>query len=117
MLKPLFKQPRPTRTANKHADGSIKHGMPSGHVFNATALMVWLLCELAGWVAGDVSSPSQARTWAWWAFAILVLMGPVPWARWYNYDHTVGQCAASLVLGSIVGVIAFTIRRQVIEEW
>merc|ERR1719171_1070042 len=53
ILKPLVKDPRPELTANRYKtkDGKpsqkVKYGMPSGHVFNACGLMVWLLLEIA----------------------------------------------------------------------
>merc|ERR1719486_1331051 len=91
ILKPLVKDPRPALTANRYKTPSgrpsekVKYGMPSGHVFNGCALMVWLLL-------------------------VSVIMVPVPWARWYNSDHTAAQCGVSLILGAIFGSVSFYLR-------
>eukprot|EP00747_Dinoflagellata_sp_TGD_P168733 gnl/TRDRNA2_/TRDRNA2_195835_c0_seq1.p1 gnl/TRDRNA2_/TRDRNA2_195835_c0~~gnl/TRDRNA2_/TRDRNA2_195835_c0_seq1.p1 ORF type:complete len:261 (+),score=35.86 gnl/TRDRNA2_/TRDRNA2_195835_c0_seq1:67-783(+) len=111
ILKPVLKQPRPPETANRYPDGSVKHGMPSGHVLNATTIMVYLLCEVAVRGAGyEPMDQDHGILTIEWLVAILLLMGPVPWARWYNLDHTLNQCLVSLVLGTIAGVGFFFIR-------
>jgi hypothetical protein len=115
VLKPILKQPRPFKTANKHADGTIKPGMPSGHVYNASALMVWLLCEVLG--SGPGYDKAHLPKIFVYLTATLVLMGPVPWARVYNYDHTVNQCLVSSGLGLVTGIAAFFLRRYLIGEW
>lgn len=116
ILKPILKQPRPIKTANKYPDGSIKPGMPSGHVYNASALMVWLLCEIVHSGPG-FDDADHMRTTNLFLLATLLLMGPVPWARVYNYDHTVNQCLVSSVLGLITGVAAHLIRAAFVHEW
>lgn len=106
ILKRIFKDPRPRQSANKEEDGkTMKHGMPSGHVLNAQALMVWAVQEVV------ISGPgtNAALTWEW-VVLILLVMAPVPWARWYNMDHSGKQCCASILLGTVVGTIAFLIR-------
>merc|ERR1712110_467769 len=45
-----------------------------------------------------------------WFAIILALMAPVPWARWFNFDHTLNQTLVSLVLGTCVGAGAFYCR-------
>mmetsp|Transcript_7857 Transcript_7857/g.17266 ORF Transcript_7857/g.17266 Transcript_7857/m.17266 type:complete len:258 (+) Transcript_7857:84-857(+) len=111
ILKPILKQPRPVQTANRYPPkdgqekGEIKHGMPSGHVMNATTVMWWSLLEVA--VAGPHHDPALK---AQWCLVIWVLMGPVFWARWYNLDHTFNQCLVSSILGTLFGCIAFYIR-------
>lgn len=115
ILKPILKQPRPKKTANKYPDGTIKPGMPSGHVYNASALMVWLLCEVVG--SGPGYEQKHLPTFFSWLALILVLMGPVPWARVYNYDHTVNQCLVSSGLGLITGICAFFLRRHFLGGW
>lgn len=115
ILKPILKQPRPEKTANRYPDGSRKPGMPSGHVYNATALMVWLLCETIG--SGPGWGGVHRSLTLKYLLVIIVLMGPVPWARWYNYDHTAQQCGVSLILGTITGTLAFFIRVNTISPW
>jgi hypothetical protein len=110
ILKPLVKDPRPALTANRYKTSSgkpsekVKYGMPSGHVFNACALMVWLLLEIS--VRGDADYPIPMT----WLIVVSVVMVPVPWARWYNSDHSLAQCGVSLVLGLIVGSATFYLR-------
>jgi hypothetical protein len=110
ILKPLIKDPRPALTANRYKTPSgrpsekVKYGMPSGHVFNACALMVWLLLEIG--LRGDAHYPIPLA----WFLVVSVIMVPVPWARWYNSDHTAAQCGVSLILGLIVGSASFYIR-------
>lgn len=111
VLKPILKQPRPQETAHvyTHGDkiGQPKDGMPSGHVLNATTLMVWSLLEVG--LKGPGLEKDQALTITW-LIIILVLMAPVPWARWHNWDHTLNQTLVSLCLGTIVGAAAFYLR-------
>ncbi|CAD7949852.1 unnamed protein product [Amoebophrya sp. A120] len=45
-LKPLFKDPRPPESANRHPDGSMKYGMPSGHALATVAQMTWVCLEV-----------------------------------------------------------------------
>lgn len=107
-LKPLMKEPRPSKTANRAKDGTPTYGMPSGHVINAAALMVWAVLEVC--VKGPGLEGRFQSLTVGWLITIVVLMGPVPWARVYNYDHTVRQCVVSLMLGLFVGTTAFAIR-------
>jgi len=107
ILKPILKQPRPKQTANRKPDGSIKPGMPSGHVFNASAIMVWALMEVYFQGPG---LEEHAKLSYYWIGAIALLMGPVPWARWYNYDHTAMQCLVGGILGTATGIGAFYLR-------
>merc|ERR1719384_1221670 len=58
-----------------------KPGMPSGHAMTAYTLIVWVLLEVA------FDHVVQTK----WAAMVVLLMGPVPWARVYNMDHTVLQ--------------------------
>mmetsp|Transcript_35435 Transcript_35435/g.81061 ORF Transcript_35435/g.81061 Transcript_35435/m.81061 type:complete len:253 (-) Transcript_35435:137-895(-) len=112
ILKPVCKQERPPQTANRYKPGpgeergKIKHGMPSGHVMNATTIMWWSLLEVA--LAGPEDEVLKAR----WCALIWLLMGPVYWARWYNLDHTFNQCLVSAILGTIFGCVAFYVRVQ-----
>lgn len=116
ILKPLIKDPRPPETANyrvvKGEPGqpdvrTVKEGMPSGHVLNATTVMMWALLEVS--IRGPGYDADLGLTVGWVCF-ILCLMGPVPWARWYNLDHTFAQCWVSFLLGLVVGTAAFWVR-------
>lgn len=116
ILKPIIKDPRPPETANyrvvKGESGqpdvrTVKEGMPSGHVLNATTVMMWALLEVS--VRGPGYDADVGLTMGW-VCLILCLMGPVPWARWYNLDHTFAQCWVSFLMGIVVGAAAFWIR-------
>lgn len=108
ILKKIFNQPRPPQSANKKEDGTMKPGMPSGHVLNSTTIMVWSLMEV-GLAGPGLEGPDEQLTMMWLAI-IFLLMFPVPWARWYNLDHTLNQCIVSIIIGTIVGVSGFYIR-------
>lgn len=107
ILKPVLKQPRPADTAHRDKEGNPKDGMPSGHVLNATTIMVWAALEVA--LKGPGMAEGQQLTINWLVI-IFALMAPVPWARWFNFDHTLNQTLVSLVLGTIVGATAFYLR-------
>lgn len=106
-LKKAVSQPRPDRSANKNPDGTMKHGMPSGHVLNSVSLLVWTVLEV--YLRGPGVEDDASLTYTW-LLAMVLLMGPVPWARWYNGDHSFLQCSVSLVLGIFVGCAAFYLR-------
>jgi len=80
--------------------------MPSGHVFNAGSLFVWSLLEL-----NFAHDAADERTKLAWFLIIVLLMGPVPWARWHNRDHSAKQCAVSMALGCIAGGVGAFIRK------
>jgi hypothetical protein len=107
ILKKIFNQPRPKQTANRDKDGKIKPGMPSGHVLNATSIMVWALLEV--YFDGPGLEQNAQLTYTWLAI-ILASHIPVPWARWYNLDHTFNQCLVSSIIGTFVGATAFYLR-------
>merc|ERR1719265_2685384 len=109
MLKPILGQPRPAETGHLDAEGKPKNGMPSGHVLNATSIMVYSLLEVAFRGPGLHEHEQATITWL---VVIFLLMAPVPWARWFNFDHTFAQTMVSLVIGTIVGCIAFYLRVQ-----
>merc|ERR1711915_466600 len=105
VFKNLAKQPRPENTANRKPDGTPTHGMPSGHVLNAFTLMIWSICEVA------LSKDAESREiQIWWLCVIIIVMLPVPWARWWNEDHSAQRCAVSIFLGCVAGITAFVIR-------
>jgi hypothetical protein len=103
-LKPLCNDPRPIESANREADGTLKPGMPSGHVLNAIAIMVWSLLEVL------LRGPDEPGLEMEWIIFIVVMMGPVPWARIYNKDHTLTQCVVAGALGVFVGYFAYCLR-------
>jgi len=87
---------RPPEAVCKHA------GMPSGHVMNAYTLMVWAFLEEA--LDEHVVYPE-------WLFFIILVMGPVPWARVHNGDHTRPQVAVSVLAGTMMGILVYLIRK------
>eukprot|EP00927_Polykrikos_kofoidii_P066068 TRINITY_DN6172_c0_g1_i1.p1 TRINITY_DN6172_c0_g1~~TRINITY_DN6172_c0_g1_i1.p1 ORF type:complete len:256 (-),score=25.91 TRINITY_DN6172_c0_g1_i1:95-862(-) len=88
---------------SRPAEAVCKHpGMPSGHVMNAFSVMFWCLLEV---IFDDFDIRFE------WIILIVLALGPVPWARVYNKDHTVPQVAASACCALFVGLIAFLIRR------
>merc|ERR1712194_46421 len=86
---------RPPEAVCKHP------GMPSGHVMNAYTLMVWALLEEM--LDPDIVYPE-------WCLFIVLVMGPVPWARVYNRDHTRQQVLVSVLAGSLIGALGYIIR-------
>jgi len=90
------------RISSRPPEAVCKHpGMPSGHVMNAYTLMVWTLLE----VGLDQTVHKE------WLLIILIIMGPVPWARVYNKDHTVAQVLASAIASVFMGSLAYYIRK------
>mmetsp|Transcript_147589 Transcript_147589/g.411087 ORF Transcript_147589/g.411087 Transcript_147589/m.411087 type:complete len:269 (+) Transcript_147589:63-869(+) len=111
IFKPIVKDPRPVESANKFKDKDgqmkMKPGMPSGHVLNATTIMVWSFLEVV--CRGPGFHENLVITLEWLLF-IFVIMAPVPWARWKNKDHTLNQCLVAGALGIVAGVAAYVIR-------
>jgi hypothetical protein len=102
-LKGYFRDPRPIQSANRTASGELKFGMPSGHVLNAVVMLVWIFSEII--------SAGMAGTHTGTLSITVLLLAPVPWARYYNLDHSFEQVVLT-TLGAIpVGVAAFCIRR------
>lgn len=88
--------PRPPEAVCKHP------GMPSGHVMNAYTLMVWCFLEAA---LDRMVHPE-------WLAVIVLVLGPVPWARVYNKDSGVARvwglcdvtpCASADWSGAVFG--------------
>eukprot|EP00929_Paragymnodinium_shiwhaense_P116319 TRINITY_DN85771_c0_g1_i1.p2 TRINITY_DN85771_c0_g1~~TRINITY_DN85771_c0_g1_i1.p2 ORF type:complete len:279 (-),score=56.80 TRINITY_DN85771_c0_g1_i1:80-916(-) len=103
ITKKLFKKFAPESITSRPAEAVCKHpGMPSGHVMNAYTLMIW--CLLEALFDSTALHPE-------WLVLILLIMGPVPWARVYNKDHTVLQVTVSAVCSLVMGSIAFYVRR------
>mmetsp|Transcript_1241 Transcript_1241/g.3027 ORF Transcript_1241/g.3027 Transcript_1241/m.3027 type:complete len:257 (+) Transcript_1241:115-885(+) len=98
LLKPYFDSARPSTSACRKPDGTLLPGMPSGHVLNSQTLLVFYLSEV---------SYMMSEPWAPVVAVVLILLMPgVPWARWYNGDHTFNQVAVSAFLGTIIGTVA-----------
>lgn len=120
LLKPLFKEPRPNVSANRHADGSMKMGMPSGHAVNTATLLVWVVLEILMRGRQNHDGTVPLFNLMWLSFMILML-APVPWARWYIGDHTFRQVAVGMLFGLMFGIFAFHIRQVLIphawEPW
>lgn len=88
---------------NRPPEAVCNHpGMPSGHVMNAYTLMVWWLLEA---VMDHAVFPE-------WLFIIILVMGPVPWARVHNKDHTRLQVTVSAVIATFMGIGAYCIRNH-----
>lgn len=103
VTKKLFKKFAPESITSRPPEAVCKHpGMPSGHVMNAYTLMIWCLLE----VLFDKSAIHSD-----WLVFVFSVMGPVPWARVYNKDHTVLQVTVSAICSVVMGSAAFYIRR------
>lgn len=101
ITKKICRKFLPENITSRPPEAVCNHpGMPSGHVMNAYTLMVWTLLEVA----------YDYRIHVDYLLVLLLVMGPVPWARVYNKDHTVKQVVASMVAALVMGGIAFGIR-------
>jgi hypothetical protein len=102
-LKGYFRDPRPIQSANRTSTGELKFGMPSGHVLNAVVMLVWIYAEIisAQRVVEHIGILSTAA----------LLLAPVPWARYYNLDHSFEQVVLTTMGAVPVGVAAFGTRR------
>lgn len=101
VTKPLCKLIASEEVCSRPPEAVCKHcGMPSGHVMNAYILMGWSLLEFA------LDNPVHLE----WILAIVLVMGPVPWARVYNRDHTVGQVTVSAIIAWLMSGVAYFIR-------
>jgi len=102
-LKGYFRDPRPIQSANRTSTGELKFGMPSGHVLNAVAMLVWINAEIIS--ARRIGEHSGLL------LITALLLAPVPWARYYNLDHSLEQCVLTTLGALPVGVAAFGLRR------
>lgn len=103
LTKPVCHRVLSPSITSRPPEAVCKHpGMPSGHVMNAYTLMVWCFLEVV----------LDHHVHVEWLFIILVVMAPVPWARVYNRDHTVPQVAVSAAMGTVMGVVAYLIRKM-----
>mmetsp|Transcript_99004 Transcript_99004/g.288715 ORF Transcript_99004/g.288715 Transcript_99004/m.288715 type:complete len:255 (+) Transcript_99004:48-812(+) len=99
LLKPLVQQARPSTTACRDSEGRVLPGMPSGHVVTSQVLGVWYSLQ-ACWEL----PPEDA---AWIVPLLIAFMATVPWARWYNGDHTLMQVLVAAVFGTFCGAGAY----------
>lgn len=101
LTKKMCRKVLPPVITSRPPEAVCNHpGMPSGHVMNAYTLMVWTLIE----VLYDYSVHVDFLT------IIFIVMGPVPWARVYNKDHTPLQVKVSMSFALIMGIAAWWIR-------
>merc|ERR1712154_122763 len=103
VTKQICKRTLSPEITSRPPEAVCKHpGMPSGHVMNAYTLMTWAFLEAA----------LDAHIYLEWLLIIVMVMGPVPWARVYNKDHTVPQVVVSACIATVMGVIAYCLRRH-----
>jgi len=112
VFKPILKDPRPSGSANRKFNEQtkkweMKEGMPSGHVLNATTMLVWCILEIA--LRGPGFDDQPLITWNF-IILIVVTTAPVPWARIHNKDHSLAQCIAGGSLGIAAGIAAYYVR-------
>merc|ERR1719324_681478 len=108
MLKPAIGQPRPPTTACRRPDGSLRLGMPSGHM-----LIVQVAAVVFTFEAAFHLDALQATSVG---IALLVCSSSCGWARWYNGDHSASQVIVSFFLGSIFGSAAAAFDRLFIGD-
>lgn len=102
ITKQICKRVLPETVTKRPPEAVCKHpGMPSGHVMNAYTLMTWCFLEAAF---------DQVIHFEWLLLIVLV-MGPVPWARVYNRDHTFAQVMTSAIVAVVMGSIAYYMRK------
>mmetsp|Transcript_70088 Transcript_70088/g.193899 ORF Transcript_70088/g.193899 Transcript_70088/m.193899 type:complete len:239 (-) Transcript_70088:47-763(-) len=94
VLKPLIQQPRPLASACRGPDGQVLPGMPSGHVVASQTVATWYALE----VCQELPVPQATGV----VMALAAFMLAVPWARWYNGDHTLMQVIVPAVCCTFV---------------
>lgn len=104
-VKPLVDQARPETTAVRYPDGSVKAGFPSSHVVWVQVLLICLFVE-------EVMDQNPAfLIFPGCQIVTAALMLVMPWARWYNGDHTPQQVLASVWLGTVVGMCGWAVQK------
>jgi len=93
VLKNIFRQPRPFESAVE------SYGMPSSHCMTAYAILIWIIGDTA---TSAMSIPFKLA----WICLILLLLVPIPWARYFLGDHSVSQCIAGCAGGIAFGLVA-----------
>lgn len=103
LTKQICRRALSTDITNRPPEAVCKHpGMPSGHVMNAYTLMTWCFLEAI----------LDIHIYPEWLLAVVLVMGPVPWARVYNKDHTVPQVVVSGCIAVVMGVVAYALRSR-----
>mmetsp|Transcript_46478 Transcript_46478/g.99523 ORF Transcript_46478/g.99523 Transcript_46478/m.99523 type:complete len:282 (+) Transcript_46478:35-880(+) len=101
ITKPLVHMVIPEALSQRPAEAVCRHpGMPSGHVLNSWTIMIWMLLEA---IFDKYIYPE-------WLVAIILCMGPVPWSRVHNRDHTVLQVTVSCIISVFLGAAAYAVR-------
>mmetsp|Transcript_44967 Transcript_44967/g.103989 ORF Transcript_44967/g.103989 Transcript_44967/m.103989 type:complete len:225 (-) Transcript_44967:35-709(-) len=101
LMKPLLDQPRPSTSACRGPNGEMLPGMPSGHVVASQTLATWYAMR-----AGFELPPSDA---AWAIIGLVLFMCAVPWARWYNGDHSFWQVLAAAVYSTPLAAAVYLV--------
>mmetsp|Transcript_53188 Transcript_53188/g.99750 ORF Transcript_53188/g.99750 Transcript_53188/m.99750 type:complete len:217 (+) Transcript_53188:49-699(+) len=95
ILKPIIAEPRPPTSACRTEDGKLLPGMPSGHVLTCQCLLTFYTLEAVRCNMLPVA-------------AVLVpMMLAMPWARWYNGDHTLKQVFVTFILATVLGLCGY----------
>ncbi|EER07150.1 5 transmembrane domain protein, putative [Perkinsus marinus ATCC 50983] len=112
LFKRLFGQARPPQSA---CEGP---GMPSGHCITSGVLCTWFFLESTALFlsSGGASTSGNVQEMLIRILIILVVFGPVPWARWYTWDHTVEQVLVGSLCGLFLGCLAFAFRIEYIPN-
>mmetsp|Transcript_1253 Transcript_1253/g.2852 ORF Transcript_1253/g.2852 Transcript_1253/m.2852 type:complete len:222 (-) Transcript_1253:111-776(-) len=95
ILKPLISEPRPSTSACRTDDGKLLPGMPSGHVMICQCLLTFYMLEAVRYHMLSAVIVS------------LLLMPAMPWARWYNGDHSAKQVALTFIMATVIGLIDY----------
>lgn len=103
VLKPLLKQPRPETTAVRYPDGSVKPGMPSGHVLNTHTLVTFFCFQAPHELDGLLAFLA--------IIFLLTLSAACAWARVRNGDHSPDQVAVSFALATVIGFVGYVVQR------
>lgn len=95
------------KITNRPPEAVCNHpGMPSGHVMNAFTLMTWCFLEAV----------ADMHIYPEWLFAVILILGPVPWARVHNKDHTIAQVTVSGCIAVVMGITAFCLRKAYFQD-
>ena len=100
-LKPYFKESRPIACPNKDS-----FGMPSGHsLFSGQVLIMTFYGITEGRIGrSSLGGPGLIPGKVLLLLTLIFLL-PVPWARWYNQDHSGKQVAAGFALGALIAFL------------
>ncbi|ANQ05700.1 Phosphatase [Plasmodium coatneyi] len=98
VLKNMIKMGRPVHSALRC------YGMPSGHSAFSFSLLTFMLLHLP---------ESKKDKWTIMAYLLaLIALLPIPWSRYYIQDHTLSQALAGCLVGFIIGVTFYMIKKQ-----